>query len=89
MMTQQVLQDCDIDRLGEALISLTKELWVVKDRQRVLEAALCDAGVLEQTTVDTYQPAPALKGQLEMERKRLIDGLIDVLVAPSSALPNK
>jgi hypothetical protein len=86
-MTAQVLQTSDIDRLGQALIMLTEELWILRDRQRILESALHDAGVLEKATVDTYQPGEALKGQLESDRKKLIDGLLDVLVAPATSAP--
>lgn len=83
-MTKQVLQETDIDRLGQALITLTQELWVVKDRQRVLEAALADAGVLESASVDSYQPGAELQTELQAERRKLIDGIIDTLTAADS-----
>jgi len=86
-ISNEVLQSQDIDRLGEALITLAKEVWIVKDRQRVLEAALVDAGLLDPSAVDTYQPDGALTKQLEAERKKLIDDLINVLVPPSPDKP--
>ena len=79
--TETVLSPADIDRLGQTLITLTKELWVLKDRQLVLEAALADAGILAKDVVDRYQPDEALKEQLATERQRLIDSIIDVLAA--------
>jgi hypothetical protein len=79
-MTDQVLRSEDIDRLGQALITLTKELWVMKDRQCILEAALADAGVLEHGAIDRYQPDDALQSNLDNARKQLIDGLIGGLV---------
>ena len=30
----------DIDKLGDALIALTHEVWVLRDRQKVLERLL-------------------------------------------------
>jgi hypothetical protein len=88
-MPNDVMHSQDIDRLGEALITLAKELWIVKDRQRVLEAALVDAGFLDPSAVDTYQPDEALTNQLEGERKKLIDDLIDVLVTPPLEKPHR
>jgi hypothetical protein len=88
-MPEPILQEIDIDRLGEALITLTKELWIVKDRQRILEVALNDAGVLAQSAVDSYQPDEALTSQLEAERKQLIDDLIAALVERPRELTQK
>ena len=81
MTKDQVLQATDIDRLGQALINLTKELWIVKDRQRVLEAALADAGLLDKIAIDAYQPDEPLAIELKTERQKLIDGIINVLTA--------
>jgi hypothetical protein len=87
-MTEPILQSDDIDRLGQALITLTRELWILKDRQRVLEGALIDAGVLDRDAVDNYQPDAALTETLEAERKRIIDELINALITPQSITSN-
>jgi hypothetical protein len=73
------LQPEDIDRLGQALLTLTRELWVVKDRMRVLEAALANAGVLGVNAVDQLQPDSALQAELAAERARLIDSVLAAL----------
>ncbi len=86
-MTNQVLHETDIDRLGQALVTLMQELWVVKDRQRVLEAALADAGVLDSVAVDSYQPDTALAAELQTERQHLIDGIIETLTARDGVGP--
>ena len=80
-MADQMLHPTDIDHLGRALIALTKELWIVKDRQRVLEAALVDAGLLDNVAVDAYQPDAKLEIELKAERQKLIDGVINSLTA--------
>jgi len=82
-MTQnlnQILKESDIDKIGLALITLTKELWVVKDRQRILEAALEDKGIISSSLIDNYQPGDELNKKLSEERQRLINELINVLV---------
>ena len=62
-LTDNALTPADLDRLGHAVLTLTQELWVMKDRQRVLEALLEEAGVL-------------MPGA---ERHRLIDQVIGTL----------
>jgi hypothetical protein len=81
---ETLLSPADLDQLGQALITLTKELWVLKDRQLILEAALADAGIVAKEVVDRYQPDEMLKEQLRAERQRLIDTIIDVLTADTN-----
>jgi hypothetical protein len=88
-MTQRVLNTEDIDQLGQAVISLTKELWALKDRQRILEAALADAGVLGKDIVDTYEPDAALAATLSAERRQLIDSVLNTLSTPSLKTPHR
>ena len=78
---ETLLNPADLDQLGQALITLTKELWVLKDRQLILEAALADAGIVAEEVVDRYQPDEMLNERLRAERQRLIDTIIDVLTA--------
>ena len=78
-MSDKNLRIEDIDRLGQALITLSKELWVMKDRQLVLEAALADAGIVAADVVDKYQPDDNLRAQLESKRAEFIDEILGVL----------
>ena len=78
-MSEQNLRPEDLDRLGQALLTLTKELWVVKDRVRILEEVLADANVIVPEAVDRYTPNAELQQQLEQERGELINQLLDTL----------
>ena len=78
-MTDTALTTDDIDNLARALISLTHELWVVKDRQRVLEATLVEAGITAPDSVDTYVPDESLAELLATERKQLLTHVIGSL----------
>ncbi len=69
----------DVDRLGQALLTLAGELWVVKDRVRVLEALLTEAGLVAPDAVSQYQPGSTLSAELADERQRLIRQLLDTL----------
>jgi hypothetical protein len=88
-MTQSVLNTKDVDQLGQAVISLTKELWALKDRQRILEAALVDAGVLDREAVETHEPDEALKETLSTERRQLIDSVLNTLATPPLKAPQR
>ena len=78
-MSSANLRPEDLDRLGQALITLTGELWAAKDRIRVLEAALVEAGALQPDAVDTLQPDEALQEKLAAERAQLIDAILSAL----------
>ena len=80
-MADRILNDEDVDRLGQALIALTQEVWVLRDRQRILEAALEQAGVLDQAVIDAYSPDAKLAESLARERQQLIDNALQALGA--------
>jgi hypothetical protein len=83
-MSSNNLRAEDLDRLGQALLTLTKELWVTKDRLRVLEAALVETGTLVPEAVDTFQPDEQLATTLETERAQLINQLLETLTPNSN-----
>ena len=78
-MKHTALRPEDIDKLGQALMTLTQELWVLKDRQRVLEALLADAGIVTPETINRFEPDAALSEQLSGERRALIDAVLGAL----------
>ena len=82
-MSNANLRAVDMDRLGQALLTLTKELWVTKDRLRTLEAALVDSGRLAPDAVERYQPNEKLFIELDNERAQLINQLLDTLTLDS------
>ena len=82
-MSNANLRAADMDRLGQALLTLTKELWVTKDRLRTLEAALVDSGTLTPDAVARYQPNEELSLELNNERAQLINQLLDTLTLDS------
>lgn len=78
-MSDKNLRAEDLDRLGKTLITLAQELWVVKDRQKVLEAALAEAGVMAPDAVEIFQPDEELSGRLESERAAFIEQVLGAL----------
>lgn len=77
---RRILSDDRIDDLGEAILALTRELWVLTDRQAVLEAVLAEAGI-DTARIDSYTTNDALRAQLAERRQLLIDNVLTALRA--------
>lgn len=75
----QLLHPEQIDAVANTVLVLARELWVVKDRQRVLEALLADNGIIAPTAVADHQPGEALAAALETERSRYTAALMEAL----------
>lgn len=77
------LRDTDVDQLGKALLTLARELWIVKDRQKILEAVLEDAlkdqGIAVADRIEKYQPDAELAAALEKDRAAFINSLLKSL----------
>jgi len=70
------------DRATQLALLLAQELWVVKDRLMVLEAALSTEGRSLRELLDRHLPDPALQLALQAERQRFIAKLLAALEAP-------
>lgn len=77
---RRILPDHRIDDLGEAIIALTREIWVLSDRQAVLEAVLLEEGIAIDR-IDHYQPDAAMTERLAAKRQGLIDNVLAALRA--------
>jgi hypothetical protein len=78
----RMLAPGQIDELGKAVLLLARELWTVKDRQLILEAALAERGVDVRDLVRDWQPDAALAAELAAERKRFVETLLATLCPP-------
>jgi hypothetical protein len=68
-----------VDDLARAVLTLAREVWVLRDRQRVLEAVLGDKGIDVAQAVEHYQPSAELQAQLDAERKTFVQALMQAL----------
>jgi len=78
-VSETKLKPEDLDRLAEAVIALTEEVWVLRDRQKVLEAVLEKNGLLAEGQTDLHQADEALSADLASERQALIDRVLGAL----------
>lgn len=74
-----------VDDLARAVITLAREVWVLRDRQRVLEAVLGEKGIDVAQAVEHYQPSAELQAKLDAERKAFVQGLMQALVPETRA----
>jgi hypothetical protein len=69
-----------VDDVARAVLALAREVWVLRDRQRVLEAVLDANGIDVTAAVERHQPSPELQATLDAERKAFVQGLLRALV---------
>ena len=72
-----ILRDADIDGVGQAVLSLTRELWVLKDRMFVLEDILEKNGINVSEAIETYQPDADMESKLASEGAALVKRVLD------------
>ncbi len=69
---RKTLQPDDIEKVGQAVLTLASELWAVKDRQRITEAVLKTRGIDISEDIDTFAPDAELEADLKAERQALV-----------------
>ena len=74
-----ILEDADMNGLGQAIITLTKEIWVLRDRLHDIEAVMAENGVDIVEQVKTYQPDEAMQAKLKVENEALIDRVLSAI----------
>lgn len=76
-----LLKTNQLDNLGEAILTLTRELWVLTDRVHVLEAVLEQSGLDVRDAVDRFQPSPAFQADLDARGAQLVEAIVGALRA--------
>lgn len=68
-----------VDNVADAVLALARELWVVTDRQIVLEAILARRGIEVAADIDAFEPDAALQAQLDARRDRMVAAISQAL----------
>jgi hypothetical protein len=76
---RNILSPAHNDALGEAILALTSEVWVLTDRLMVLEEVLKTTGVDVTAAIESFAPTPELEKRLDARRDRLIAAVVDAL----------
>ena len=80
-----ILSPESVDALGLAVLALTRELWVVKHRQALLEAVLPDAGIDAAARIETMVLDKSDAARLDREGQRLVDSIVTALTGATAA----
>ena len=67
------------DRLGLAILALTREIWVLKDRTMVLEEVLKTHGIDAACEIEAFQPDEARAKRLGAEGNAIIAAITEIL----------
>ena len=62
-------KDPVIDHLLEIVLQLGAEIWVNRDRQRVMEHLLASTGKVTEEMIETFEPPEQFNEMLQGERK--------------------
>lgn len=74
-----ILSPDALDGVADSVLALARELWVVRDRQMVLEQVLADHGIAAAQAVDGFTPDADFRARLDAERDRLIEAVAGAL----------
>ena len=62
-----------LDHLLEAVIALGAELWVERDRRRILETLLAEKGLVAGDEIENYQLTPQQQETRQAAKQQLIE----------------
>lgn len=72
----ELLHPDQINNLGRAVISLTREICVLTDRQLVLEQVLAEKGIDIAEAVDRYQPDEDMQKRIDAHTGLIIQTIV-------------
>ncbi len=84
-MSQDIAAGAGEERWVPALLSLARELWVLKDRQRIVEERLAARGVLVPAEIEAWQPTPEQQARIDRECRAFVDRLMTEIVPGAAA----
>lgn len=70
-----------IDNVADAVLALARELWVVTDRQLMLEVILARRGIDVAAEIDAFEPDATLQAVLDARRDRMVAAISKALSA--------
>jgi hypothetical protein len=78
---RQIFPPDRLDDVAEAVIALTRELWVVIDRMTVMEKVMEANGIDLAKQIDAYRPDEATQAKLDAMRAKLLETVLTALKA--------
>jgi len=82
---RRILTLDQLDSLGEAILALTSEVWILTDRLMVLEEVLKATGIDVAAAIETFVPPPEFERRLDSRRDQLIATVLSALQGEAGA----
>lgn len=76
---RKTLDDTDIESVASAVLALTREVWVLLDRQLVTEAILASRGIDIRDEIERFTPDETLQQELNRRGETLTDAVLRAL----------
>lgn len=84
---RKTLDASDIQGLGDAVLVLARELWVLTDRLVIMEAVLAKRGIDLSKEIDAFQPDADMQTALNERGAKLIQDLTNAIAGAESQSP--
>jgi len=78
------LNETDTAGLAEALLTLTQELWILADRQMVMEAVLAKHGLDVSEEIERFEPDEHLQKKMNEKCQFISRRVVDAMAGLSS-----
>lgn len=73
-----ILAPEDLDTLGRQHVQLMAEVWILRDRLKLLESVLVSAGLLKAGQLDDSVPDEALRQTLTQDRDAFVERIMGI-----------
>lgn len=81
---RKTLESTDVSRLGDAMLVLAREVWVLTDRLAVMQAVLAKRGIDIAEDIEEFQPDGALQAELDAKGKKLLSDINNAIAGINS-----
>ncbi|MEO0574818.1 MAG: hypothetical protein AAF004_05095 [Pseudomonadota bacterium] len=89
---RRLLTDAQTNDLGHALLTLTKELWVLTDRVHTFEAVLAKHGIAVTEDIEAYEPDADETARRLAHSQRIVQSVLGALgigISPGEAMAHE
>lgn len=76
---RETLANSDVGSLGLAILTLTREIWVLTDRMHVMEAVLANHNLDIREEIKRFQPDENMTSELRQESAALTERILSTL----------
>ena len=76
---RKTLESADVPGLGDAILVLAREVWVLTDRLAVMQAVLAKRGIDIAEEIETFQPDEVLQAQLDEKGQKLLADITNAI----------